>query len=209
MRFYRNCSELYIYHFHKIMETSDYSYLVREWDEESPIEFSESERLEAAKIWGGIYNEYCGLTENNKALRYYSLSKRLLYLETRREVCGRLLTQMVMRKMERKTFKAYADQLREWELPYQGDKFDIAQLEEMDRHLRASENEIGLKRDELEKMKSSGEAMPLEKQVVQVEQALGRNLIDTRKTTVVKWVYLMDEVKSVTEARIKAAKRTK
>lgn len=191
------------------METTDYSYLVKGWDEETSIKFTEDQRKQAVDIWAGIYNEYCKLTSNNKALLFYSTSKRLLYLETRKAIGAKLLTQLLMRDMDKETFLSYIETLRMWEFPYKGEEKTLEQLEEIGRMLRAADNEIGLKKDELKKMRETGEPIPLEKQVVQVEQALGRNLVDPRKTSVVKWVFLLGEVKSITEARLKQARKNR
>jgi len=57
------------------METSDYSYLIKNWNESDKIIFN---RDEVAKILAGLYNDYCVLTNNNKSLLYYRVSQRLM-----------------------------------------------------------------------------------------------------------------------------------
>ena len=79
-RYYRNCDELSVYNFHKILETNDYSYLIVGFDGYDKLEFDEKK---ADELWGNIYEEYCKLTKNNKSLLYFSIFQELLYLKTR------------------------------------------------------------------------------------------------------------------------------
>lgn len=188
------------------MEKSDYSYLVMGWDEYTDIKF---DREEAVKIWGGIYNEYCKLTSNNKALRFYSLTHRLIYLETRKEIGRRLLSQLILRDMNKETFDEYIGALKDWDFPYSKEKRDIGELEKMSRLLRAADNEIGIIMAKLKDMKEVSEEIPFEKQVIKLEQALGRNSIDPRETSVKKWIYMMQEVKEINEQRLKQAQKNK
>ena len=162
------------------------------------------DRDEVAKIWAGLYHDYNVLTNNNKALQYYSLAKRLMYIETRKYVGKIIHSQMSMRKMKPKTLVAYVERLKSFEFNYIGTTQNEESLKDLDRQIRACDNEIGLKRDELEKLKEKGAAaMTLEQQTVKVEQALGRNLVDPRKTSVTKWHYMMKEIQALSEARQK------
>lgn len=198
IKYYRSCEHLSIYRFHKIMETGNYCFLVKDWNEENEIEINKEEAL---SIWGGIYNEYCKLTSNNKAIEYYRTSQSIAYLETRREVVGRILVQLTMRTMKPEIFKEYIETIRRFDFVYEGDLPDVKKLEDLSRQIRAANNEIELLKDTLQKLVSTGEGLPFEKELVKVEQALGRNIIDPRTTSVKKWVYLLEEIKEIVEQR--------
>lgn len=205
IRFYFSCDDLPIYHFHKIMETGNYCYMVTSWDEQSEIKF---DRDKAVERWGQIYNEYCKLTSNNRAIMYYRKAQELIFLETRNEVCGKMMVQMSMRNMKHEIFLDYINVLRSFKIPYEKDVKDLKCMENAARFLKASKNNIDLLRDELEKMVEKGEHTPFEKELVSVEQALGRNEVDPRKTSVTKWVFMIEKIKEMVEQQRKqAAKR--
>jgi len=98
---------------------------------------------------------------------------------------------------------AYKQRLELWQFNYVSDKQNEKGLSDLERQIRACDNEIGLKRDELEKMKEKGVSMTLEQQVVKAEQALGRNMVDPRAISVVKWHYMMKEIEAITDAKRK------
>lgn len=198
-RLYRSCEDLPIYNFHRFMQTSEHGYLVVGW-EYGEVKLDQEE---VDRVWGGIYNEYCTLTSNNKAITYYRSVQRLMYLRTRKEIGARILIQISIRNMKPKIFIGYVDALRDWDFKYEGEKRDQNKIKDLGRQIRACDNEIGLLQDKLSRMVESGEGMPFEKELVKVEQALGRNAIDPRKTSVKKWVFLLDEIKEINQQRRK------
>jgi hypothetical protein len=200
LRFYFSCDDLPIWNFHKIMETSNYSYLVIDWDGFEKLTIDQEKAVER---WGQIYNEYCRLTSNNKAIAYYRNRQRLLWLETRFVVCGKMLVQMAMRNMRAEMFLGYINVLRDFKVPYPKDVKDIECIENAGRFLKATKNQIELLRDEIEKMTETGEYVPFEKEVVDVEHALGKNEIDTKKTSVSKWIQLINKIKEIVEQQRK------
>ncbi len=200
LSFYFSCDDFPIWNFHKIMETSDYSYLVVDWD---GIEVLPIDREKAVVRWGQIYNEYCRLTSNNKAITYYRNSQRLLWLETRSEVCGKMLVQMAMRVMRPEMFLEYIKVLRNFQIPYEKDVRDVKLIEDAVRFLKATKNQIDLLRDEIKKMIKTEEYVPFEKELVSVEQALGRNEVDPKKTSVTKWIFMIEKIKEIIEQQRK------
>lgn len=200
MRLYRSCSDLPIYNFHKMMETGNYAYLTFKWDEHSEVKYNKEEVI---KVWGGIYNEYCKITNNNKAIQFYRENQRLAFLHLKKEVGSRILTQIALREMKPKTLIGYIDALRNLGFKYEGNEKTHHKIKDLDRQLRAMNNQIELLSDSIEKMKSKGEAVPFSKEIVKVEQALGRNIVDPKITSTEKWVYLIEEIKELNEQRRK------
>lgn len=200
VKYIRSLDKLSIYAFHKIMQTSDYRFLIKEWDEESDVKFY---RDEAAKIWAGLYNEYCTLSNNNNVLEYYRVAQRLMYCETRKFVGQTVLSQIAMRKMKSSVFEKYLEKLKSWGFNYISETRNEKAVKDLERQIRACDNEIGLKRDTLDKLRQKGEPMTLEEQTVKVEQALGRNMVDPRETSVLKWHYMMKEINAINDAKRK------
>ena len=206
LRFYFSCDDFPIWNFHKIMETSDYSYLVIDWDGFEKLDIDQEK---ASERWGQIYNEYCRLTQNNKAITYYRNRQRLMWLETRVVVCGKMLVQMSMRNMREEMFFEYIKVLRNFEVPYPKDVKDIKCIEDAGRFLKATKNQIELLRDEIKKMSEIGEYVPFEKELVDVEHALGKNEINPRTTSVSKWIQLINKIKEIVEQQRKQSLKRK
>ena len=47
------------------------------------------------------------------------------------------------------------------------------------------------------------EYVPFEKELVSVEQALGRNEVDPKKTSVTKWIFMIEKIKEIIEQQRK------
>ncbi len=203
---YKSCSDLPIYNFHKVMETSNYAYLVKGWDEHTDVVLDKDKM---AGIWVDIYKEYCVLTNNNKALQYYRKKGRLFYLEMKKLVVGRLLLQLSVNDLDEDSQKVIIDEIREWKFDYAPNIKDTTAIENVLRLLRVQDNEIGLLKSSLKELEEKGDDIPLIKQVVKVEQLLGRTEIDPRKTSVEKWVYMMDEIKEITAQRLKEINKSR
>ena len=202
-RFYNSCNDISIYSFNKIVDTDNYAYMVYGWDEYEEIEFVKED---AIKHWKEIYSEYTELTDDNKTIMYYQLILLVSRLETKRYVVSKLIEMMLPNDMDEETLKLYIEALGEWnykidpKVPLQEELLRIL------RDLRAMENRIRLKRNELESYKTEGKSLTLTQQVVKLERALEKNNIDPRKTSVEKWVAMLKEVAEINQARkIKAA----
>jgi len=203
MRYYRNCDELPIYNFYKVMETKNYCFLCLDYDEYNELELKE----DVEELWSEIYEEYVNISGDSSTAMYYELIQEVLYLETRYKVALDLLKNLASESMIEEMKMAYIEELREWKY-----KIDISKPlgEELDRmivQLKGSENKIRLKNNELEQFKDEGsknEKVSLIKQTVKLEQALGRNNIDTKKIPVSKWIAMMNEVKEINESRRKS-----
>lgn len=186
------------------MEKADYCYLAKE-PYSNFVKDIGRDVLE--KIWGDIYKEYCELTNDNRALEYYRLNSELLYLETRRQVAGKLFSQIAMRNMPREIFMEYIKEFHSWGFRYKKNRKVLADMEDLGRQIKATGNRISITRAKLESFKTTSKTIPLDKQVLDVEQALGKNSIDIKETTVVKWVYMFEKIRKMNAERKKSIKR--
>ena len=200
-RYYRNCDELSVYNFHKILETNDYSYLIVGFDGYDKLEFDEKE---ADEIWGNIYEEYCKLTKNNKSLLYFAIFQELLYLKTRYQVARILLMQLSNNNNSEEFVLECIERLREWKYKIDKEKPLKDELERMIHQLKVSENKIHIKKEELDNLNvEEGDKLSLIEQNVKLELALGKNKIDTKKTSVSEHVALFNEADLLNQARKK------
>ncbi len=149
------------------------------------------------------------MTNNNKAVQYSRKKGRLFNLETKRFVEGRLLLQLSVNDLDEDSQKVIIDEIREWKFDYAPNIKDTTAIENVLRLLRVQDNEIGLLKSSLKELEEKGDDIPLIKQVVKVEQLLGRTEIDPRKTSVEKWVYMMDEIKEITAQRLKEINKSR
>jgi hypothetical protein len=200
-RYYRNCDELSVYNFHKVLETNNYSYLIVGFDDYKEVKFDEKE---ADELWGNIYEEYCRLTKNNKSLLYFAIFQELLYLRTRYQVARILLMQLSNGNNKEEFVLDCIERLREWKYKIDKEKPLKDELARMIHQLKVSENKIQIKQSELEDLKvDEGEKLSLIEQNVKLELALGKNKINTKKTSVSEHVALFNEVHLLNEARRK------
>jgi hypothetical protein len=200
-RYYRNCDEISVYNFYKVLETNNYAYLIVDYDDYQEVDFNEKE---ANELWISIYEEYCKLTEDNKSLLYFAVFQELLYLRTRFEVATILLRELSNGIKDDSARLNYIDSLRTWKYKINVDKPLEDELDRMVAQLKVSANKINIKQAELDELKvDDSEKLSLIEQTVKLEQALGRNEIDLKRTVVSKYIALFKEVKLLNEARKK------
>lgn len=200
MKYYKNCSDLPIYNFFKISETNNLGYLVIGYDEEKVIN---DKKL--VGLWDNILEEYYKLTNDSNSLLILEVTRELIYLKKRFEIVSLLLEQLSKGIKSKEIRFKYFDALNEWEYYIKKDKPLGSELNRMYKQLKASFNTISIKQaeyDELNK-KSETKKTSLIEQIVKLEQALSRNEIDDKKTSVAKYIALINEVKLINQARRK------
>lgn len=202
---YTSCENLPIYNFHKIMETNNYAYMLRGWNMEDDVKYN----LEKAKEnWQKIYSEYIDLTQNNSVSMYFNKVKELIDLEVKIFVCSNAILQVTLKKVNKTTGLKYIEVLRSFGIPYKGNEIKVQELENCSLFIKQLKNKIAKLNYELSEL-SKGESIRFEKEIVLVEQALGRDLIDPKTTTVIKWHYMMSYIKEVNEIKRKAIKNVR
>lgn len=193
--YYRDCSELSIYRFSKVLGTGDYTYLLKPNDGEKVV-LTEGEIAFFGEVWSSIYEEYCKLAEDNKSLMYFALQEEVVYLTTRYEFAAALLDQIIIRQKTKIAIDEYIDTLADWGYHIKKDKPLQEEMNRMYKQLRGSQNKIRLKKDELEKFmpEDEEEKLTLTEQIVKLELATGKNNIDPHKTSVEKFVVMIKEM---------------
>ena len=108
-----------------------------------------------------------------------------------------------MGKMSKEMLEKYAVELKKWQYNLDVKKPLKDELPRLIRQLKGSENKIRIKQEEKKDFedKNEGKEMSLIEQQIKLEQALSRNEIDTRKTSVSKWIAMIKEVKFINQQR--------
>lgn len=174
--------------------------MVVNWDGEKEYDY-----VKLSETWDNIYREYADLKDDNRTLYYFKLITRISYLKMRIYFCTQLALSLYSKDfIDHEIFLEYKKSLALWGIPYNGNELNDKDLERLMKDIQFTKNEIGLKKSELKSLKDGGgEPMPLMKQVVQAEQALGKNVIDPETTSVEKWVYYMDAIRDIAQQRKK------
>jgi len=188
-----SCADIMIYNFDKIADTNDFRYMVIGWDGYDELEYD----VEAAeKNWHVIYNEYAVLSDDNKTILYYSTLIDLNNIKAIHYVVGEIINLLPTLRTE-ESVNNFLDELAAYKFKTDRKASFADQIEQAKQMHRFYTNKIELKQNELDNLKGIAERVPLMKQVVRLERALKRDLIDPKTTTVEKWQFLIDELKHV------------
>jgi hypothetical protein len=179
----------------------DYRYLVVGYDGYNDVEVPE----EAEQRWTDIFDEWVKLTDNNSIIYYYQLISEVAYLETRFVVAQVLLLQIYEREMDEKTLDMYIEMLKNWRYTYKKGSDKVEELTRLFNQHKTSQNKLGIKRSELESLQKDNKenVQNLEAQAVTLEQITGRNNIDPKTTSVLKWNEICKVADSINAQRRK------
>lgn len=202
---YKSCSDIPVFNFDVIYKTNDFKYLVVGYDGYADIKVPKG----ANERWEEIKNEWIEMLDDNSIAHYYMLISECVYLQTRYQVVEMLLKQIFEQdgEMTDETLETYIQALAQWRYKWNRKNEKLSEIKRLIQQLQASRNKIELKNDELEKLQkeneNNGDASSLEKQAVILEQITGKNNIDTRTTSVKKWIEITKVAQEINEQRSK------
>jgi len=205
MHLYKNCGDLPIFNFDVVYRTNDFKYLVVDYNGYDDIVVPK----DANERWEAIKNEWVKLLDDATTAYYYQLVLEIVYLQTRYNIVKQLLKIVWDREdMDEGSMKIYIHALKEWRYFWNEKATKTNEVDRLLKQLKRSQNKITLKLDELEKMREDNnmddeDASTLDKQAVTLEQITGKNNIDTRTTSVSKWVEISKLAESINEQRRK------
>lgn len=185
-------------------KSQDYKYLVVGYDGYKDTLTPQG----AEQRWKDIFDEWVKLSDNNTLIYYYQLISEVTYLETRFTVSKILLYQVYTQDMNEKTLDMYIEALGLWKYHYNKDADKLLEIKRLLAQHRASANNLGNKKSELEnmQMENTEDAQTLEAQAVILEQITGKNNIDVHTTSVLKWIEIGKLANSINEQRRKNGK---
>ena len=205
MHLYKDCGDMPIRNFDIVYRTNDFKYLVVGYNGYDDIDVPKG----ANERWDAIKNEWIKLLDDSTIAYLYQLTLEIVYLQTRFNVSRELLKMIWERDdMNEETFEVYIEALGQWNYNWNKKNEKNVEVKRLLNQLKASQNKITLKIDELEKIKSENDngdiESSLEKQAVALEQITGKNNIDLDTTSVKKWIEICKLGESINEARRKA-----
>lgn len=199
VEYYSSCDDLWYYNFYRILETRNYAYLIKGWDEVSEIQYNKDK---AFKVWQKIYSEYTRLKDDNKLLMHIEVCAELMYLENRKYVVMTLAEIMGAGEKTMDVLKLYADEIKEWGFSFNLNLPLDKELHRLQRQMLRVDNKIGILQDQKEDFEEEqGEEITLMAIIVAMEQALNRDEIDPKKIVVTKWIAMVDKIKQIAKHR--------
>ena len=189
---YSNCDLLPISLFYKILKTSDYTLLYKNYDN-----LKDKPTIEkCSDLWLDIYDEYVSLVNDETVKYYYELEKLVMYLTKRYEVAFFMLKQLSEGLLNNNQKIAYVEELRKWSYNINLKNNLDTELDNAVRQLKSSKNKINIKKNELKQMRQNmqkdSDSMTLIEQATRLEHALNKSAnIDIHNTVVSKWVVLV------------------
>ena len=204
IKLYKSLSDLSIYNFNQYVETNDLRYLIVDWDEESKVKFNEQD---AKKRWDDIYEMYCKKSGDNATMLLYSLKQKIFELEAKKYIVAKLIHQIITYPKTGELLESYIEELGAWGYKINRKKDFVYEINKVIRHLKVLDSVIELRREEADEITKSNddEVMTLSQQVVSVEYSLNKNEIDPRKTSVEKWLDMIDKIKEISKQQKQAA----
>ncbi len=187
---HKSCETLPIYNFYKIVDSDNLNYLVVNFDDLDDVKI-EIDPITARLNWNDILTEYAELTANKKILNNYEKQIEIVYLEAIINAGEKILENY--------------NEFEDIEILLLLNKFDYAfdktknienQINMVIRKIKGYRNKVRiLKANYANKNKKVKEEVKsnLSKDALSLELSLdiGRE-IDIRRTTVSKWVYMIE-----------------
>ena len=207
MHLYKDCADIPIRRFDVLYRTNDLQHLVVEYNGYDEIKVPKG----ANERWEEIKNEWIKLLDDNTITYYYQLILECVYLQTRYSVVKDLLQIIYSRDMDNETMDSYIEALGKWRYKWNRKNDKLVELKRLLNQLKASENKIALKLDELDSLKKENSfddnPTSLEKQAVILEQITGKNNIDLDSTSVRKWVEIGKLASEINEQKRKNGRK--
>lgn len=187
MKIFKSCDTLPIYNFYKIFETKDLKYLVKDFDFDEDIAFTNEEIELLNNTFEKITYEYGDLTDNQKLKFEYKKRILIAELELKYNVCSKVL----------EIYKDYEEfevllVLREFDYVVKEDENINEKIQKITRDLIGLKNRIKIHKTKLNKSKEKKEKevvkLDLDREVaiLEVNLSLGYS-IDTRVMPVSKF----------------------
>ena len=198
---YNNCKSIPMYNFYETMETDDYRWLLKDFDDDSDISLSEKEK-EALKLkFRDIFNEYLELKKDEKVIKTLKQRAIIANLENRMFWGVTLLKLYIKNPMEET-----AEALKSWKFKIYPKPLD-EQIKSLTKQLKSLKTQINMETSSYEKMTEKSdkkEKVNIEKQAINVAKGLDLKYpINTKDTTIVQWLAYCENLETIIKANKK------
>jgi hypothetical protein len=188
LKTYNYCKTLPMFNFYEIMETEEYRWLLKDFNDDSDISLSEEELNALKELFQTLFNEYIELKKDNKVLKTLKQRAIIANLENRM-FWGATLLKLFINNPTEET----AESLRSWKFKIDITKPLDLEFESVTKQLKSLRTKINMEVSAYEKMvenkNKSKEKLNIEKQAINVAKGLDLKYpINTKETTMVQWL---------------------
>jgi hypothetical protein len=188
LKTYNYCKTLPMFNFYEIMETEEYRWLLKDFNDDSDISLSEEELNALKELFQTLFNEYIELKKDNKVLKTLKQRAIIANLENRM-FWGATLLKLFIQNPTEET----AESLRSWKFKIDITKPLDLEVESVTKQLKSLRTKINMEVSSYEKMvenkNKSKEKLNIEKQAINVAKGLDLKYpINTKETTMVQWL---------------------
>ena len=188
LKTYNYCKTLPMFNFYEIMETEEYRWLLKDFNDDSDISLSEEELNALKELFQTLFNEYIELKKDNKVLKTLKQRAIIANLENRM-FWGATLLKLFINNPTEET----AESLRSWKFKIDITKPLDLEVESVTKQLKSLRTKINMEVSSYEKMvenkNKSKEKLNIEKQAINVAKGLDLKYpINTKETTMVQWL---------------------
>jgi len=189
-KIHKSCETLPIYSFYKLTETEDLRWLIVDYAEYEDAELKLEDIKSLSEVSSNIMNEYGGLIMNMAMLSNYKRQMQIEYLEYKYMVCT-----MILNLFAKGGEAEVLELLNEYDFKIDIEKDLLPQFKEAELKVKRLKMQIQIFRLDFDKkMKSINSDIKTnierEALLLEVNLKLGYG-IDTRKTSVSRWVTMM------------------
>jgi len=188
LKTYNYCKTLPMFNFYEIMETEEYRWLLKDFNDDSDISLSEEELNALKELFQTLFNEYIELKKDNKVLKTLKQRAIIANLENRM-FWGATLLKLFINNPTEET----AESLRSWKFKIDITKPLDLEFESVTKQLKSLRTKINMEVSAYEKMvenkNKNKEKLNIEKQAINVAKGLDLKYpINTKETTMVQWL---------------------
>ena len=188
LKTYNYCKTLPMFNFYEIMETEEYRWLLKDFNDDSDISLSEEELNALKELFQTLFNEYIELKKDNKVLKTLKQRAIIANLENRM-FWGATLLKLFINNPTEET----AESLRSWKFKIDITKPLDLEVESVTKQLKSLRTKINMEVSAYEKMvenkSKSKEKLNIEKQAINVAKGLDLKYpINTKETTMIQWL---------------------
>ena len=188
LKTYNYCKTLPMFNFYEIMETEEYRWLLKDFNDDSDISLSEEELNALKELFQTLFNEYIELKKDNKVLKTLKQRAIIANLENRM-FWGATLLKLFINNPTEET----AESLRSWKFKIDITKPLDLEVESVTKQLKSLRTKINMEVSAYEKMvenkNKNKEKLNIEKQAINVAKGLDLKYpINTKETTMVQWL---------------------
>ena len=202
LKTYKSCKTLWMHNFYEIIDSDDYRWLVKGFDEDSDLELTEKQEVELKELWQTLFNEYVELKGDQAIIK--SLRKRALIAELQKRLYwGSTFLQLIIKNPRSSNLDDFIIELKKYKFKFDKSKPINTEVEKLIKQLKSLKTKFNLETSKYEKSlekSESKEKVDITEQTVSIAKILDLKYpIDSKSTTVSKWIAYQKSAKKIIE----------